>query len=450
SLIEPLHSSRCLATQSMSSAQRRNLYTTCCTLVLAICLWPRASLAARHEATYEQKIKPLLTAKCVECHSCSTQTSCFSISSLESVIRGGNKHGRAVIGGQPAQSPLLKLLKGELTPRMPLDKPLTDSEIATVEEWIRSVPPEPVAVAKSGQWLWPFQRPVKHEPPAVQNARWVRNPIDAFILKKLEDNGIPPAPPASKSTLARRLYFDLIGLPPTPEEMKAFEECTSPTAYETLVDKLLADPRYGERWGRHWLDLVRYGETSGLEGDGTIGNAWRYRDWVIEAFASDMTYDQFVIKLLAGGDEHSKTRNNYPPDIQGHIPLAFLRLAPWDRSNLVAEEVRQNYLNEVATTTASVFLGLTMGCARCHDHKYDPIPTKDFYRFQAFFTAIQVEDVEVPFQDEAQRALAEARVKCYQEQLKSGPERQALDALDKSLLEKLIAQKKAEANGREL
>ena len=422
----------------------------CYTFIAAICLAPGLTQAAPDETLYEQKVKPLLMAKCMECHSTSTHASGFSISTVESVIRGGNKHGQAVLEGQPGPSPLLKLLKGELAPRMPLGGHLTDSEIATVEDWVRSLPPQPIAISKSTQELWPFQKPVKPDPPAVQNAGWVRNPIDAFILKKLESNRIPPAPPALKGTLARRVYFDLIGLPPTREELKAFEESTSPTAYEALVDKLLADPRYGERWGRHWLDLVRYGETSGLEGDGSLGNAWRYRDWVIEAFNSDMPYDQFVIKQLAGGDEHSKTRNNYSPDIQGHVPLAFLRLAPWDRSNLVAEEVRQNYLNEVTTTTASVFLGLTMGCARCHNHKYDPIPTKDFYRFQAFFNAIKVEDVEVPFQDGAQGELAEAHVKRYEEQLKSGPERQALDALEKRLVDKLIAQKKIEADGREL
>src|SRR5256886_1877962 len=135
------------------------------------------------------------------------------------------------------------------------------------------------------------------------------------------------------AVIARRVYLDLIGMPPSTGELQSFLSDESPDAYEKLIDKLLADPRYGERWGRHWLDLARYGETSGLEGDGPIGNVWRYRDWVIDAFASDMPYDQFVIKQLAGGDEHSKTRNNYPPDIQGHIPLAFLRLAPWGRSN---------------------------------------------------------------------------------------------------------------------
>src|SRR6185369_13841183 len=251
-------------------------------------------------------------------------------------------------------------------------------------------------------------------------------------------------------TLARRVYFDLVGVPPSPEELKAFLDDESAGAYEKLIDKLLADPRYGVRWGRHWLDLVRYGETSGLEGDGAIGNAWRYRDWVIEAFNSDMPYDRFIVKQLAGADEHSKTRNNYQPDVQGHIPVAFLRLAPWDRSNLVADDVRQNYLNEITTATGSVFLGLTIGCARCHDHKYDPIPTKDFYRLQAFFQAIKVEDVEVPYKDKAFAEQAKAQIQHYEGLLESGPDRKALDELEKKLLPQYISARAEATKGRAL
>lgn len=296
---------------------------------------------------------------------------------------------------------------------------------------------------------WALQKPVKRDPPAVSGSSWISNPIDAFILNKLEEKKLPPAPPASKRTLARRLYFDLIGMPPSPDELTAFLQDESADAYSKLVDRLLADPRYGERWGRHWLDLVRYGETSGLEGDGAIGNAWRYRDWVIGAFNADMPYDQFVIKQLAGGDEHSQTRNNYAPDIQGNVPVAFLRLAPWDRSNLVADEVRQNYLSEVTTATGSIFLGLTIGCARCHNHKYDPLPTKDFYRLQAFFNAVKVEDVDVPYKDKAFAEQAGAKIKSYEEQLKSGPEKRNLDELEKTLLDRFVEKKIAAAQDRE-
>ena len=296
------------------------------------------------------------------------------------------------------------------------------------------------------EWRWPFEKPVKVQPPAGRMQDWVITPIDAFILEKLGKVGLVPAPPASKRVLARRVYVDLVGIPPSPEELNAFLADDSPGAYESLIEKLLADPRYGERWGRHWLDLVRYGETSGLEGDGAIGNAWRYRDWVIEAFNRDMPYDRFVIQQLAGADEHSKTRLNYQPDVQGHVPTGFLRLAPWDRSNLVADEVRQNYLNEVTDATGSIFLGLTIGCAQCHDHKYDPIPTRDFYRFQAFFNATQaVNDVEVPYQNQGFAAKANHKIQQYQERLQSGPEKRELDQLLQGLRKRLIEIKRARA-----
>ncbi|MEJ7606981.1 MAG: DUF1549 domain-containing protein [Bryobacteraceae bacterium] len=164
-----------------------------------------------------------------------------------------------------------------------------------------------------------------------------------------------PAPKAGKRTLARRT-FSTWSMPPSMAELNEFLRDESGQAVERLVDRLLADSRYGERWGRHWLDLVRYAETSGLEGDGPIGNVWRYRDWVIDAFNSNLPYDRFVLQQIAGGDEHSQTRNNYKPDVQGYIPTAFLRVAPWDRSNLVGAEVRANYLAEVTTVTSSIFL----------------------------------------------------------------------------------------------
>ena len=405
--------------------------------------------------SYEAEIAPLLAEKCGACHSAEAKTSGFSVVNAQSVIAGGNKHGRAVAPGHPEQSPLIQVLRGEIAPRMPMGAELSAAEIGRIEEWIRGLPLEAPG-AGDGEWR-PLEQPVRREPPAVKNAEWVRNPIDAFIAARLDEAGLAPAPPASKRTLARRVHFDLIGLPPTPAEVEAFLNDDSPDAYSKLIDKLLDDERYGERWGRHWLDLVRYGETSGLEGDGAIGNAWRYRDWVIRAFNSDMPYDEFVIQQLAGADEHSKTRNNYAPDPQGYIPTGFLRTAPWDRSNLVAGEVRQNYLSEVTTSTGSIFLGLTIGCARCHDHKYDPIPQKDFYRLQAFFNAIQVEDrqgsitrPEVPYKDEAFAAKAEEKIKQYEERLKEGPEKKELDELEEQLLAKLKVAKAKQTEGEEI
>jgi hypothetical protein len=310
-------------------------------------------------------------------------------------------------------------------------------------------------------WQWPFQKPLKPDVPVVKDPSWVRNPIDAFILKRLEEKGLSPAAPASRRSLARRVYFDLIGMPPSPAEMKAYLDDESEDANERLVDRLLADPRYGECWGRHWLDVVRYAESNGLEGDVDIGNTWRYRDWVIQALNQDLPYDTFLVQQIAGGDEHSRTQLNYEPDVQGLIPAGFLRLGPWSfLDNPVADQNRQTYLDEVTTTTASVFLGLTLGCARCHDHKYDPISMKDYYRFQGFFSAIQIpydweqrkpteKYVEVPFADKTFRERAASRVRMYQERLEQGPEKREFDDLERSLLNKLIAQMSAEAKDRE-
>ena len=237
---------------------------------------------------------------------------------------------------------------------------------------------------------WAFVKPARHDPPPVGNTAWVRNPIDNFILKKLEEKGLKPAREADRRVLIRRLYFDLLGLPPTPEEVKEFVENSSPKAYEELVDRLLKSPRYGERWGRHWLDLARYADTNGYEGDAEFFHAWRYRDYVIEAFKSDKPYDEFIKEQIAG-DEYAEVNSAGPlppPDPEKVVALTFLRLAPFTEPR--GEESRDILLSEMVSTTSSVFLGLTVGCAKCHDHKYDMVPTRDFYRTKAFFAAVYI------------------------------------------------------------
>ena len=418
---------------------------------IGITRWHLALLAILFAASPSfaaPNVLELFQKNCATCHSSEVHSSGFSVASLDSVIKGGSKNGRAVIAGHPETSPLVKMLKGELAPRMPIGRDLPGGDIAQVEEWIRSLPSAKDA-APSTEWRWPYQKPARQVPPQVTNTSWVRNPIDNFVVSKLERQKLEPAPHAAKRVLARRVFLDVVGVPPSPEELQSFLADTAPDSYEKLVDRLLADPRYGERWGRHWLDLARYGETSGLEGDGAIGNVWRYRDWVIDAFNSNMPYDRFVIQQLAGADEQSKTRNNYQPDKQGLIPTAFLRVAPWDRSNLVAADVRQNYLSEVTTATSSIFLGVTVGCARCHDHKYDPFPQRDFYRLQAFFATTEAgKAIDVPYKDKALSSKAAAKVKEYEERLKTGPEKKELDDFEFILLKKLIAGKIEQAKGR--
>jgi hypothetical protein len=243
---------------------------------------------------------------------------------------------------------------------------------------------------EAAQVEWPYRRPVDSPPPEVKSADRVANPIDAFILQKLEAAGLMLAPEADRRTLVRRLYFDLIGLPPVPEQVEAFVNNTDPKAYGDLVESLLADHRYGERWAKFWLDLARYADTAGYEGDPDLPHAWRYRDYVIDSFNRDKPYDEFIREQIAG-DEFEEIMG------AGELPLAkpekvvaltFLRLAPFTEPR--GDETRHEMLSEMTSTVSSVFLGLTVGCAKCHDHKYDKIPTKDFYRMQAFFNTVQI------------------------------------------------------------
>ena len=248
--------------------------------------------------------------------------------------------------------------------------------------------PRNIAIAKpptpeQAKAFWSF-RPVKRpEVPAVKHAGWVRNPIDAFILAKLEEKGFAPAPPATKVQLIRRAHYDLTGLPPTPAEVDAFVADASPDAYEKVIDRLLASPHYGEKWGRHWLDLVRFAETNSYERDGAKPNAWRYRDYVIRSFNEDKPYDRFVREQIAG-DEMPEAKASSDPV----IATGYYRLGIWDDEPTDPLQSRYDGLDDIVATTGQVFLGLTVDCARCHDHKIDPIPQKDYYKLLAFFQNI--------------------------------------------------------------
>ncbi len=235
---------------------------------------------------------------------------------------------------------------------------------------------------------WAIQKVVKPPVPAPKDAAWVRNPIDAFILEKLEAKDLKPAPPADKITLLRRATLDLTGLVPTPEETQAFLSDDSPNAYEKVVDRLLASPRYGERWARHWLDLARYADSEGFKSDETRPNIWRYRDYVIRSFNEDKPYDRFMKEQIAGDEL-------YPRDPDALIATGFNRHFPDESNARNLMQRRQELLNDITDTVSATFLGLTYGCARCHDHKFDPILQKDYYRLQAFFANTRIEDQEV-------------------------------------------------------
>jgi hypothetical protein len=256
---------------------------------------------------------------------------------------------------------------------------------------------------------WAFVPPRRPKVPRVQEKSWVRNSIDAFILAKLEEQSLVHAPAADRATLLRRLSVDLTGLPPTPQEQAAFLADLCPNAYERVVDRLLASPHFGERWGQHWLDLARYADTDGFEFDQARPDAWRYRDWVVQALNQDMPYDMFIRMQLAGDEAR-------PDDAAAFVATGFNRCYP-DMVDLNDQGLRrQNALNDITETTGLVFLGLTIGCARCHDHKFDPIRQSDFYSLQAFFVGARFRD-DFPLAPAAKRAVYEQTRRAWESEL---------------------------------
>lgn len=269
-------------------------------------------------------------------------------------------------------------------------------------------PPETFSDDQRGHWAYqPIGRP---EPPEVKESGWVRNPIDQFILAWQEEVEFDHAPEADKVALIRRVTFDLTGLPPTPAEVEAFLNDSRTDAYERVVDRLLASKAYGERWAQHWLDLAHYADSNGFEIDAERPDAWRYRDWVVNALNADMPYDRFLAMQIAGDEL-------IPGDSSGLIATGFGRAGPREvvAGNVIAEEKRQSELTEITGTVGSVFLGLTIGCARCHDHKFDALPTTDYYRLQAFFAAARM--VERPIAEAAERESHEASKKAIAQQV---------------------------------
>ncbi|HLW66563.1 MAG TPA: DUF1549 and DUF1553 domain-containing protein [Gemmataceae bacterium] len=272
---------------------------------------------------------------------------------------------------------------------------------------------------------WAFRPMGKPTPPAVRDRATVRNPIDAFIVAELEKHHLTPSPPADRRTLIRRVYFDLIGLPPNPEEIDAFVNDPAPNAYEKLVERLLESPRFGERQAVFWLDLVRFAESDGFKADDPRPNAWRYRDYVIRSFNADKPYNRFVQEQLAGDEL-------FPSSAEALIATGYLRHFPDEYNAVNCEQRRQEILNDITDTTASTFLGLTVGCAKCHDHKYDPILQSDYYRLQAHFAAFW--PVDEPILNREERQHYEERLQQWE--AKTTELRQKIDALEKPYREK--------------
>ena len=370
------------------------------TALLAFTGGLRADSAASPEALqfFERKVRPLLAGSCYKCHGQKKQKGKLRLDRHDAILSGGDS-GPAVVPGKPQESLLVRAVKyqdPEL--KMPPKQKLSADQVGILVRWIELGAPWPkeetggpdrrapgLAVTDKDRDWWAFRKASGTPVPGVRKAGWVSNPVDNFILAKLESGGFEPADPASRRELIRRAYFDLIGLPPSYKEVESFAADDSPGAFEGLIDRLLARPQYGERWGRHWLDVVRFAQTNGYERDGEKPYAWRYRDYVIRSFNQDKPYNRFVIEQLAGDELDDANRDSI-------IATGFYRLGVWDDEPDDKRMAEFDGLDDMVVAIGASFMGLTMGCARCHDHMYDPIPQKDYYSFLAFLHNVRYYD----------------------------------------------------------
>jgi hypothetical protein len=407
--------------------------------------------AAEPDDYFATRVWPLLDSRCVQCHGPKKQKGALRLDSREAALHGGDS-GPALVPGKPKESLLLRLVRhAEKDLEMPPKEKLAEAEIAVFERWIADGarwttprisaaaietsrgerigdawhdPRNPIVRIFNGERLdlWSLKPIAKTAPPAVRDSAWVRNPIDEFVLAKLEATGVAPAPEADRRTLARRVAFDLTGLPPSFEAVEAFVASKAQDAYEKFVDRLLASPAYGEHQARMWLDVVRYSDSNGFDWDEFRPVAWRFRDYVIRAFNADKPFDRFVREQLAGDEMFDGAPRNLAEQ-DCLIATGFLRLGPHDNSAAQfgeADRVRNQWMTDLVETTSAGFLGLTMSCCRCHDHKFDPLSQADHYRLRAFFEPAKHRDdlpIDLADKQEAIRchnatidaALAEAR-----------------------------------------
>jgi hypothetical protein len=367
---------------------------------------------------YLRDVKPVLAARCYACHGPDKQRSGLRLDTAAAVLKGGNS-GPAVVPGNSDSSRLIQAVTGapDVQAMPPKGPRLTAAEIDRLRAWIdqgAKAPPgeKPAPSAAARKKHWAFQPPVRPPEPAVRNAAWVRNPIDRFILARLEKEGVAPSPEADRITLIRRLSLDLIGLPPTPAEVEAFVSDPRPDAYEQLVDRLLASPHYGERWGRFWLDLARYADSNGYSIDAPR-SIWPYRDWVIRALNADMPFDEFTVEQLAG--------DMLPGAMQEQrVATGFHRNTQInEEGGIDVEQFRVESIVDRVNTTGSVWLGLTVGCCQCHDHKFDPIAQREYYQLFAFLNNCDEPTLELGTPEQVrERRRVSARLKQVERQLK--------------------------------
>lgn len=356
---------------------------------------------------YLREVKPLLAAQCVRCHGATKPKAGLRLDTAKALEHGGTS-GPALIAGRGEESLIVLALQGEGTgERMPLKRPpLSDKEIETIRRWIDAGAKAPAEeIPSTAPVHWSFAAPVRPDPPVLKNETWPRNPIDRFILARLEKEGITPAPEADRTTLIRRARLDILGLPPSPAEVDAFLHDPRPDAYERVIDRLLASPHYGERWGRLWLDGARYADSNGYSIDAPR-TIWPFRDWVINALNNDQPFDEFTIDQIAGDLRPGAT-------LAQKVATGFHRNTPVNQEGGIdVEQFRVESVIDRVNTTATVWLGLTMGCCQCHDHKYDPIAQSEYYQFFAFFNS--ADEIEMPIAGPDAVAKADAAKKAVE------------------------------------
>ncbi len=366
---------------------------------------------------FESQVRPILVNRCQSCHGEAKQKGGLRLDALSTMLKGGDT-GPAVVPGKPEDSLIIEAIGYNDDLRMPPKSKLPEAEVATLKRWVERGAPWPVETAARSDKkafdfaarakFWSFQ-PIGDPPvPKTKESQWPLGAIDSFLLEKLESAGLNPNPDADRRTMIRRVTFDLIGLPPTPEEADAFVSDLSPDAYAKLVNRLLSSPRYGERWGRHWLDLVRYAETAGHEFDYETPDAWRYRDYVIKAFNDDLPYDQFILEQLAG-DLLAKPRRNADGTNASVVGTGFFFLGEGTHSPVDLRDDQAIRIDNQVEVMGKSLLGLTINCARCHDHKFDPIRQADYYALSGFMKSSRFDHAVIDSPDRYSGKVADLK-----------------------------------------
>ena len=342
---------------------------------------------------FETHVRPILDEHCLKCHGSTKQWANLRLDSRDAILKGGDS-GPAAVAGEPDESLLIRAVRhDDENLKMPQDDKLTDAQIEILSSWVKSGLAFPAVSAASKRHRdpnhWAFVPPAEVAVPPVQNSAWPQSDLDRFVLARLEAEGLSPAPKADKRALIRRVTFDLTGLPPTPAEISAFLNDERPEAYPELIERLLSSPAYGERWGRHWLDIARYADSNGLDENVAHGNAWRYRDYVVRSFNADKPFDQFIREQLAGDQLEASS-----DEVRNELLTAtgFLSIGPKVLAEVNMPKMRMDIVDEQIDTVGRVFLGMTFGCARCHDHKFDPIDTADYYGLAGIFKSTRTMD----------------------------------------------------------